>query len=230
MAKKKKSKAKKTAKKKIIKKVSRKTTKKVKKKVIKKAAKRSPKKIGKKPVEKRSRKGSTRRGSTKSSFPTMDVDESREGLFSPSSAGTYDEASMGKSGHSEDEDGVSSRRLIIIGVLVLIGVVAMFVIGRGIFAPSGDKTDSVTVLDSKTGSAKGRTEKGSTEAVIKKSEKTTEISGERFYTVQKGDTLSSIARKILGKASRWKEIMKLNKLKGPSSAKPGKVLKMPPKK
>lgn len=46
------------------------------------------------------------------------------------------------------------------------------------------------------------------------------------YTVKRGDTLWKIARKQLGKAQRYKEIMTLNGLKS-DLIKPGQVLKIP---
>lgn len=47
------------------------------------------------------------------------------------------------------------------------------------------------------------------------------------YTVKRGDSLSSIAARKLGKASRWKEIAKLNHIRDSKGIKPGQVLKLP---
>lgn len=49
------------------------------------------------------------------------------------------------------------------------------------------------------------------------------------YTVQKGDTLSTIAAKQLGDANRWREIYNLNtdKISDPNRIYPGQVLRMP---
>lgn len=47
------------------------------------------------------------------------------------------------------------------------------------------------------------------------------------YTVQFGDTLSSIAQKELGSSARWQEISELNNIPGPYRIKRGQVLKMP---
>lgn len=49
------------------------------------------------------------------------------------------------------------------------------------------------------------------------------------YEVQKGDTLSRIAQRILGDASRWKEIWELNKaqIPNPDLIHPGQQLSMP---
>ncbi len=49
------------------------------------------------------------------------------------------------------------------------------------------------------------------------------------YTVQAGDTLSSISRKVYGTPNRWKEIFKANRdrMAVPESLKPGQTLKIP---
>ncbi|KHA53097.1 MAG: peptidoglycan-binding protein LysM [Sulfitobacter geojensis] len=50
-----------------------------------------------------------------------------------------------------------------------------------------------------------------------------------FHTVEKGDTLSAIAQKTLGKASRYPEIFEANKpmLSHPDKIYPGQVLRIP---
>jgi nucleoid-associated protein YgaU len=50
------------------------------------------------------------------------------------------------------------------------------------------------------------------------------------YTVEKGDSLSKIAKKVYGKASRWKEIFEANQdhIKDPDLIYPGQVLRLPP--
>lgn len=49
------------------------------------------------------------------------------------------------------------------------------------------------------------------------------------YTVKSGDTLSGIAQKQLGKASRWREIFDANRdqIDNPDLIHPGQVLKLP---
>lgn len=49
------------------------------------------------------------------------------------------------------------------------------------------------------------------------------------YTVQKGDTLSAIAQRHYGKASRWHAIFDANRdqLADPDLIRPGQVLKLP---
>lgn len=53
--------------------------------------------------------------------------------------------------------------------------------------------------------------------------------GARTYTVKKGDTLSEIAQRELGAASRWKEIFEANRgtLNDPDRIMPGQVLTLP---
>ncbi len=53
--------------------------------------------------------------------------------------------------------------------------------------------------------------------------------GTVFHTVQKGDTLSAIAKKTLGDANRFQEIFEANKpmLTHPDKIYPGQVLRLP---
>lgn len=59
---------------------------------------------------------------------------------------------------------------------------------------------------------------------------TEEAVGERRYTVQKGDTLSHIAKAHYGKASQWPRIFEANRdqLDDPDRIHPGQVLRIPP--
>jgi len=51
------------------------------------------------------------------------------------------------------------------------------------------------------------------------------------YTVQKGDSLSKIAKQHLGDANAWKKIFEANRevLDDPDKISPGQTLKLPPK-
>ena len=53
--------------------------------------------------------------------------------------------------------------------------------------------------------------------------------GERTYTVKSGDTLSKIAKEMLGDANAYMDIFNANKdqLSDPDKIKPGQVLKIP---
>ena len=53
--------------------------------------------------------------------------------------------------------------------------------------------------------------------------------GEQHYTVQKGDTLSHIAKEHYGRASKWKAIFDANRdqLDDPDRIQPGQILQIP---
>lgn len=65
--------------------------------------------------------------------------------------------------------------------------------------------------------------------VTAKVDSTEEVVGQRSYTVEKGDTLSKIAKDELGNASAWKQIFEANRdvLDDPDRIFPGQVLKLP---
>jgi hypothetical protein len=50
----------------------------------------------------------------------------------------------------------------------------------------------------------------------------------RTYTMRQGDTLGSVAAKMLGSASKWTVLRDLNKLRDPNHVKVGYVLRLPP--
>ena len=52
---------------------------------------------------------------------------------------------------------------------------------------------------------------------------------DQTYTVQKGDTLSKIAKQFLGDANKWNIIFQANKnlITNPDLIKPGQILKIP---
>lgn len=54
-------------------------------------------------------------------------------------------------------------------------------------------------------------------------------SGHRTYTVQPGETLSRIAKRLLGSENRWREIVDLNKdvIKNPDNVTAGTVIRVP---
>ncbi|MBN1249685.1 MAG: LysM peptidoglycan-binding domain-containing protein [Anaerolineae bacterium] len=51
----------------------------------------------------------------------------------------------------------------------------------------------------------------------------------KSYVVKAGDTLSKIAKELLGDANRWQEIVEANKdkIKDPNAIQPGLELKIP---
>ena len=58
--------------------------------------------------------------------------------------------------------------------------------------------------------------------------KATATGGNRLYTVQKGDTPGSIARKFYGSASKYPRIMEANHLTGNGNLQVGQKLVIPP--
>jgi nucleoid-associated protein YgaU len=68
-------------------------------------------------------------------------------------------------------------------------------------------------------------------AARERAEKARELAAakKRVYVVQPGDSLSKIAKEVLGDASRWPEIFEANKdqIKDPNLIHPGQELKMP---
>ena len=60
---------------------------------------------------------------------------------------------------------------------------------------------------------------------------TEEIVGEQSYTIEKGDTLSKIAKTHYGSANAWKQIFEANRdvIDDPDRIFPGQVIKLPPK-
>ena len=60
---------------------------------------------------------------------------------------------------------------------------------------------------------------------------TAQIAGEQQYTVQKGDSLSRIAKHLLGDANAWKQIFEANRdvLSDPDKIFPGQTLTIPPR-
>ena len=60
---------------------------------------------------------------------------------------------------------------------------------------------------------------------------TEEIVGATSYTIEKGDTLSKIAKEQLGNSNAWKQIFEANRdvIDDPDRIFPGQVIKLPPK-
>ena len=60
---------------------------------------------------------------------------------------------------------------------------------------------------------------------------TEEMVGGTTYTIEKGDTLSKIAKEQLGHASAWKQIFEANRdvIDDPDRIFPGQVIKLPPR-
>lgn len=67
--------------------------------------------------------------------------------------------------------------------------------------------------------------------VTAKVDSTEEIVGGGTYTIEKGDTLSKIAKEHYGNSSAWREIFEANRdtIDDPDRIFPGQVIKLPPK-
>lgn len=104
---------------------------------------------------------------------------------------------------------------------VLLGKAELSPAGRGVFPPGTPGTQGTQ------GSG------GSPSAVVSKPASGNGAADPtvRTYTVKSGDTLGSIAKNELGTATRWKEILDLNKklLPSPEAMKIGMTLKLPAK-
>nr|WP_298133642.1 LysM peptidoglycan-binding domain-containing protein [uncultured Pseudoxanthomonas sp.] len=74
-------------------------------------------------------------------------------------------------------------------------------------------------------------EKADFSGVTARVDSTAEIVGEQTYTIEKGDTLSKIAKEHLGNANAWKQIFEANRdtIEDPDRIFPGQVIKLPPK-
>src|SRR5690606_37691488 len=81
--------------------------------------------------------------------------------------------------------------------------------------------------DTKPGS--GPTGKADFSNVVGNADTEPERDGGGSYTVQSGDTLSAIAQRHYGKASRWREIFEANRdqIDDPDLIRPGQVLLLP---
>lgn len=95
---------------------------------------------------------------------------------------------------------------------------------------STDKKADFSGVTAKVDSTAPQVEKADFSGVSATVDSTAEIVGERTYTIEKGDTLSKIAKEQLGHASAWKQIFEANRdvLDDPDRIFPGQVIKLPP--
>ena len=95
---------------------------------------------------------------------------------------------------------------------------------------SGGKADFGNVRSSSdTKPGNGPTGKADFSNVVGNADTTPARDGGGSYTVQSGDTLSAIAQRHYGKASRWQEIFEANRdqIDDPDLIRPGQVLRLP---
>lgn len=98
-------------------------------------------------------------------------------------------------------------------------------------APSGsDKKADFSNVQGGSSSTEADAPKADFSNVQGGSSSTEESIGEQTYTVQKGDTLSHVAKQFYGKAGAWNRIFEANRdqLDNPDLIQPGQVLKIPP--
>ena len=95
---------------------------------------------------------------------------------------------------------------------------------------SNEKKADFSGVTAKVDSTAPQVEKADFSGVSATVDSTAEIVGERTYTIEKGDTLSKIAKEQLGHASAWKQIFEANRdvLDDPDRIFPGQVIKLPP--
>ena len=88
-----------------------------------------------------------------------------------------------------------------------------------------------TSFSAKVTSTEQIVEKADFSDVTARVESTEEIVGQQTYTIEKGDTLSKIAKQHFGNANAWKQIFEANRdtLDDPDRIFPGQVIKLPPK-
>lgn len=96
---------------------------------------------------------------------------------------------------------------------------------------STDKKADFSGVSAKVDTTAEKVEKADFSGVSASVDTTAEKVGGETYTVQKGDSLSKIAKQELGDANAWKKIFDANKdvLDDPDKIFPGQVLKLPPK-
>ncbi|WP_213602293.1 LysM peptidoglycan-binding domain-containing protein [Pseudoxanthomonas japonensis] len=96
---------------------------------------------------------------------------------------------------------------------------------------STEKKADFSGVTAKVDSTEQLVEKADFSGVTARVDSTEELIGEQTYTVEKGDTLSKIAKEHLGSANAWKQIFEANRdtIDDPDRIFPGQVIKLPPK-
>jgi len=96
---------------------------------------------------------------------------------------------------------------------------------------SNDKKADFSGVTSKVDSTAEVVPKADFSGVSATVDSTAEIVGEQSYTVQKGDSLSKIAKQYYGDANAWQKIFQANRdvLEDPDKIFPGQTLRLPAK-
>ncbi|UOV03886.1 LysM peptidoglycan-binding domain-containing protein [Pseudoxanthomonas sp. F37] len=96
---------------------------------------------------------------------------------------------------------------------------------------STEKKADFSGVTAKVDSTAPQVEKADFSGVSARVDSTAEIIGEQSYTIEKGDTLSKIAKTHYGNANAWKQIFEANRdtIDDPDRIFPGQIIKLPPK-
>lgn len=94
-----------------------------------------------------------------------------------------------------------------------------------------DKKADFSGVSSRVDSTAQQRDKADFSGVSSKVDSTAAMVGGETYTIQKGDTLSAIAKQHYGEASAWKFLFEANRdvLDDPDRIYPGQEIKIPPK-
>lgn len=94
---------------------------------------------------------------------------------------------------------------------------------------STEKKADFSGVTAKVDSTAEQVEKADFSGVTARVDSTAEIVGEQTYTIEKGDTLSKIAKEHYGRAGAWREIFEANRdvIEDPDRIFPGQVIKLP---
>jgi len=94
---------------------------------------------------------------------------------------------------------------------------------------SNDKKPDFSGVTSRVDSSADKVGKADFSGVTTRVDSSARKIGEQTYTVEKGDTLSAIAKRHYGQASAWKQIFEANRdvLDDPDRIFPGQKLKLP---
>lgn len=96
---------------------------------------------------------------------------------------------------------------------------------------SNEKKTDFSGVSAKVDSSEQIVEKADFSGVTARVDSSEAIVGEQSYTIDKGDTLSKIAKEHYGNANAWKQIFEANRdvIDDPDRIFPGQVIKLPPR-
>ena len=96
---------------------------------------------------------------------------------------------------------------------------------------TNDKKADFSGVSGRVDSTAEKREKADFSGVTSKVDSSADMVGGGTYTIQKGDTLSAIAKQHYGEASAWKILFEANRdvLDDPDRIYPGQQIKIPPR-